>query len=92
MVQYHTAQQGTLFASQELKQAIDDIYKYPLMERAREALSRRIREHATTDDLAELVIALQESGHLVNKPDDETAPTHRQPHIICSMGLRTAQA
>lgn len=93
LTEYYKAHQNTLFAQQVLKEALDDIYRWPLLERAKDLLNRRLRERVPMDSLAELVIGLHEEGRLVNKPDDLDDHTAlRQPRIICSMGLRKLNA
>jgi SNF2 family DNA or RNA helicase len=84
---------NTLFAQQVLKEALDEIYRWPLLERAKDLLNRRLRERVPMDSIAELVIALHEDKRLVNNPDDvDDHGTLRQPRIICSMGLRNLNA
>ena len=40
---YHESIEDTLFDTTQLKRTIDDIYRYPLKESARELINRRIR-------------------------------------------------
>ena len=77
---------GTLFNTEALKRAIDDIYRYPLRERARETLNRQLRAGIDDQRLAELVIDLREADQLsiVHDEDDDAS---REPRIICSLGL-----
>lgn len=91
--EHYKRHQNTLFAQQVLKEALDEIYRWPLLERAKDLLNRRLRERVPMDSIAELVIALHEDKRLVNKPDDvDDHGTLRQPRIICSMGLRNLNA
>jgi len=91
--EHYKQHQDTLFAQQVLKEALDEIYRWPLRERAKDLLNRRLRERVPMDSMAELVIALHEDKRLVNKPDDvDEQAASKQPRIICSMGLRKAQA
>jgi hypothetical protein len=79
--------QPTLFSQAEvssLDKVIDDLFKYPLTERAREILNRRLREGIGDSDLAELAIGLQEDdrlSYITETPDDRT------PKLICSIGM-----
>lgn len=75
---------GTIFESQELLNAIDEIYRYPLRQVAIDALNRQLKSGITDDGLAELVIALRQEGRLclVQESDQEA-----EPQIICSLGL-----
>ena len=80
---------GTLFVTELLKKAIDDIYKYPLKEVARDTLSRQLKAGMSDDQLAGLVASLREEDKLciTNEEEIET----RDPQIICSLGLRTSE-
>ncbi len=75
---------GTLFDSQELHKAIDEIYRYPLRSTATDTLNRQLRTGVSDQSLASLVIALREDGRLCVIEQEEQ--TH-EPRIICSMGL-----
>src|SRR4029077_18282700 len=50
---------GTLLASPDLNKAIEDIYKYPLLQSATDTLNRQLKTGVNDHDLAELVIALR---------------------------------
>lgn len=75
----------TLFVNEKLKKAIDDIYKYPLREYARETLNRQLKAGISDHELADLVISLREEEKLSIISEEEI--THKEPLIICSMGL-----
>jgi len=76
---------GTIFESQELLKALDEIYRYPLLQSATDSLNRQLRISVSDDQLASLVVALREENRLCNIHDDEQA---REPQIICSLGLK----
>lgn len=76
---------GTLFVNDQLKKAIDDIYKYPLKEFARETLNRQLKAGISDDQLAALVISLREEDKLAIVNEDEQP--NNEPQIICSLGL-----
>jgi superfamily II DNA or RNA helicase len=76
---------NTIFVNDSLKKAVDDIYKYPLKEFARETLNRQLKSGLADDQLAALVISLREEDKFCIVDEDDQ-PT-RQPQIICSMGL-----
>jgi superfamily II DNA or RNA helicase len=75
---------GTLFESQELLKAIDDIYRYPLRQTAVDTLNRQLRSGISDQTLAQLVVALRDEDRLCIVHEEEQ--TH-EPRIICSMGL-----
>jgi hypothetical protein len=77
--------ENTLFVNEALKKSIDDIYKYPLKEFARDTINRQLKAGIADDQLASLVISLREEDKLCHINDDEL-PT-KEPQIICSMGL-----
>lgn len=81
---YADSVKGTLFESEGLLKAIDEIYRYPLRQTAADALNRQMRSGARDEDLAELVIALRDEDRLCVIHEDEQ---DSEPHIICSMGL-----
>lgn len=77
--------QNSLFVTEELKKAIDDIFKYPLKEFARETLNRQLKAGISDDQLAALVISLREEDKLCIVNEDEQPSKELQ--IICSLGL-----
>ena len=80
------AVKGTLFDTESLRRAIDEIYNYPLKQGAIELLNRQLRSGASDEDLAETVVDLraEEKLCIIHEEEQES----QQPHIICSLGLR----
>jgi len=76
---------GTLFDDPELLRAIEDIYKYPLLQAATDALNRQLRSGISDQALADLVIALRQDARLCRVSEDVE---WTEPQVICSMGLR----
>ncbi len=55
----------------ELNKAIDEIYRYPLQETARDTLNRQLRAGASDDDLVGLVIALRDANRLCHIQEED---------------------
>lgn len=77
---------GTLWVTEELKRAIQDIYDYPMREFARETINRQLKAGISDEDLSSLVVSLREDAKLSLINEDENQ--NKEPQIICSMGLR----
>ena len=75
----------SLFMTEPLKKAVDDVYKYPFKEFARDTLNRQLKTGISDEQLAELVVSLREDDKLCITGDEELET--RDPQIICSMGL-----
>lgn len=83
--QYAEDVKGTVFEKQELHRAIEEVYRHPLRDAAKDALNRLLRTHASNEDIAAKVMALRDADALTIKGEETEA---REPRIICSMGLR----
>ena len=81
---YAESVKGTLFETEPLRRAIDDIYHYLLRQAAVDTLNRQLRSGVSDQTLAELVIALRDDDRLCMVHDKDKG---REPSIICSMGL-----
>jgi superfamily II DNA or RNA helicase len=87
LTEFIKRREGELFAPPEdLKRAVDVVWRHPLREYARETLNRELRAGIKDEQLAELVLSLWEQGKLVIENDDQDANT-AQPHILCSLGI-----
>jgi len=86
LARYYEENKDTLFVNEVLKRAIDELYKYPLREVARDTLNRQLKAGLDDAGLADLVVALREEGKLCIV--DETEIERREPQIICSLGLK----
>ncbi len=76
---------GTLFDLPELRQAVEDIYKFPLLQSATDILNRQLKSGISNQALAELVIALRHDARLCRMSDNVET---NEPQVICSLGLR----
>ena len=82
--QYAGEIKGTIFEKPELDHAIEEIFKYPLQDSAKDHLNRLLKAHASNQDLAQRIIALRDEGTFcINS--EEAKP--KEPRIICSLGL-----
>ena len=81
---YSEQMQGSLFATADLGKAVQEIYDYPLLQSATDALNRLMRDGATDEQLADRVVELSGDNRLCHISEEETA---REPQIICSLGL-----
>ena len=82
---YCDENEGTLFVSEALKKAVDDIFKFPMKEFAKDTINRQLKGGISDEDLSSLVISLREEGKLcIISPDEQP---DNVPQIICSLGL-----
>ena len=90
LLNHYYEQPINIFYTQEkkamLKFSIDQIYNYPLLENSKFILGRMMRTGSTHDDIVDTVIEMYENGNLCRIDEDKTK--HKDPVIICSMGLK----
>ena len=77
-----------LFNTQELRRAIEDIYRYPLRQGATDTLNRQLRSGISDQALAELVIDLRNEDRLCIVQEERQT---QEPQIICSLGLAASE-
>ena len=80
----HMRAHEPLFLREDLERALDDVYRHPLLETARDRLNRQLRSDISDEDLAELVIGLWQDDRLSRKQESDE---EREPRILCSLGL-----
>ena len=89
LMEHFYSQPPTLFLQGErrdqLKMAIDAVYNYQLQEGAKFTLGRMLRSNSN-DDVLDTILELFANGNLCRI--DENNNTHKDPTIICSMGLK----
>ena len=76
---------GQLFDSEDLREAINDIYRYPLRQAAVDTLNRQMRSGIDDQGLADLIIQMRDEDRLCIMEHDDAET--QEPRIICSMGL-----
>ena len=90
LLNHYYEQPLNLFNTQEkkdiLKFAIDQVYNYPLLENSKFILGRMMRTGNTHDDIVDTVIEMYENANLCRIDKDKIK--HKDPVIICSMGLK----
>ena len=86
LMSYAERVRGTMFEIKDLTKAIDEIYRFPLQERAKEKLNRQLRVGISEEELVRLVLELWDDDRLCVVQESEEA---KEPRIICSLGLST---
>lgn len=81
---YSDEMKNTVFHSEELAKALDEIYRFPLLQTATDSINRQLRIGVSDEQLAQLVTALREENKLCDIHEEERAD---EPQIICSLGL-----
>jgi len=76
---------GTLFDLPTLRHAIEDIYRFPLLQSATDTLNRQLKSGMDDPRLAELVVSLRQDARLCRV--SETVESN-EPQVICSLGLK----
>ncbi len=84
LTDYAKQQKGTLFESADLTRAIDEIYRYTLLQTATDTLNRILKSGVSNQQLAERVLSLRDDSRLCRIDDDAAIP---EPRIVCSLGL-----
>ena len=89
LLEHYYNQPPTLFFSEEkrqlLKFAIDDIYNYQLLDSTKQIIGRMLK-NSTNDETVEMVLEMHKNGILCRIDEDRNK--HKDPTIICSMGLK----
>lgn len=68
------------------KKALDDIYKFPLCEYARDVLGRLLKAGAADDDFSDAVVRLRDDSRLCISEEQQSE--FRPVQIVCSLGMR----
>jgi hypothetical protein len=73
-----------LLKTAPLRNALEEIYRYPLKPSAADVINRQLRSGISDDELAACVLALRDEGELCDIQKEAQA---QEPQIICSLGL-----
>ncbi len=76
----------TLYVTDDHKKALDELYRHNLREYAKDAIARQLKAGISDQDLADLLVSLNNEGRLCISENENT--TKRLTQIICSMGLK----
>lgn len=89
-LEHYYNQPFNIFYTQEIKDTlklvIDDIYNYPLLDATKVALGQILRRNSQPSEIVDYIIELRKAGNLCRIAED--TDEHKDPIIICSMGLR----
>lgn len=75
---------------EELKLAIDEIYRYPFLSGTKFYLGRMLSSRKSSDEIVDYVLEMRKAGNLCNIPKEDMDANH-DPSIICSLGLKYIQ-
>ena len=82
---YQAKIKGQMFDTEDLRQSINDIYRYPLREAVSVTLNRQMRSGMADPELVDWIIRRRNEGRLSLVESEDTES--EDPRIICSMGL-----
>jgi hypothetical protein len=85
LTRYYEANKNSLFENQTLKKAIDELYRSPLKEYARDAISRHLKTGVDDVTFTELVLGLREEDKFCQI--EKSVETSQEPSVICSLGI-----
>ena len=69
----------------DVKRALDDIYRAPLREGAKETINRQLRSGISDQELAELAAELRRQDRLIV---DEDSRELAEPSLVCSLSVQ----
>ncbi len=71
----------------ELKEAVDQIYNYPMREQTKFTLGQMLKRGDLVDDFAEYLIEMYNANQLCVVTEEAEG---KEARVICSMGLRNS--
>lgn len=82
-------EQNPIFATPELKGAIDQIYNYPMREQTKFTLGQMLKRGDLIDSFAEYLSEMYTANQLCIKAEETEG---KEARVICSMGLKNDNA
>jgi hypothetical protein len=82
---YIAEMEGTLLVTDELRKAVDEIYRYPLRQSAVDTLNRQLKSSISDERLVDLVLTLRDEDRLCIINEEAQS---QEPVILCSLGLQ----
>lgn len=76
-----------IYATQELKEAVDQIYNYPMREQTKFTLGQMLKRGDMIDDFAEHLVEMYNANQLCIVSDETDG---KEARVICSMGLKNS--
>lgn len=74
-----------ILATKELKEAIDQLYNYPMREQTKFTLGQMLKRNDMIDDFVEYLVETYKANQLCIVTDDGE---QKESRVICSLGLR----
>jgi hypothetical protein len=74
-----------IFATDDLKEALDDIYNNVLQENAKYTLGQLLKRSTSVEEIKEYILDLHSRNLLVIKPEEGSS---KDPKLLCSMGVK----
>lgn len=81
--------QSPLFATEALKEAIDQIYNYPIREQSKFTLGQMLKRGDMAEDFANYLVEMYNANQLCIVAEETEG---KDAHVICAMGLRNLTA
>ena len=78
-------QQNPVFATPELKEAIDQIYNYPIREQSKFTLGQMLKRGDMADAFAEYLVEMYNANQLCIVAEEQEG---KEARVICAMGLK----
>lgn len=78
-------EQNPIFATPELKEAINQVYNYPLREQSKFTLGQMLKRGDMVDDFSEYLTEMYRANQLCVIADEND---NKEARVICSLGLK----